>query len=191
MADPAAVLSKTCSKCGETKSLGDFRLRKGARDGHHGWCNPCYNGYYSQASREWRQKHRKRQRANDRRRYAANPELGRARSRRWREAHRKEVNERARTQQRLAYFGANRARILERNQRRRIATSGASEELSEFVAALYEMPCAYCGAIENIEIDHVLPLSRGGVHEAANLAPACRFCNRSKKDKLLSEWRAA
>ena len=37
-------------------------------------------------------------------------------------------------------------------------------------------------------MDHVLPLSRGGLHEVNNLVPACRKCNFNKHDKTLEEW---
>lgn len=49
--------------------------------------------------------------------------------------------------------------------------------------------CAYCGKIdENIEIDHIIPRSRGGGDNFDNLAPACRKCNRSKGSKFIAEW---
>jgi hypothetical protein len=49
--------------------------------------------------------------------------------------------------------------------------------------------CAYCdNTCETI--DHILPLNRGGDNERQNLTPACRSCNSSKGDRLLSEWKA-
>ena len=52
--------------------------------------------------------------------------------------------------------------------------------------------CAYCGARGvSLECDHVVPVARGGGHEDENLTTACRSCNRSKRDKLVSEWRSA
>lgn len=47
--------------------------------------------------------------------------------------------------------------------------------------------CAWCGESlvgQSFEIDHVLPLSQGGPHTAANLVAACADCNRRKGDKL-------
>ena len=49
--------------------------------------------------------------------------------------------------------------------------------------------CAYCGHKKRLEMDHVIPLSRGGRHAIANILPCCRQCNMKKKDKLLAEWR--
>ena len=52
--------------------------------------------------------------------------------------------------------------------------------------------CAYCGERgKKLECDHVIPVSRGGCHEDHNLVTACFKCNRSKRDKLVSEWRRA
>src|ERR1700761_4547370 len=46
--------------------------------------------------------------------------------------------------------------------------------------------CAYCtGRAETI--DHVLPKSRGGLHEWGNVVAACARCNHRKADRLLSE----
>ena len=48
--------------------------------------------------------------------------------------------------------------------------------------------CAYCGGPYE-HLDHVIPLSRGGMHVPSNLRPACAKCNLSKHAKKLSEWR--
>lgn len=49
--------------------------------------------------------------------------------------------------------------------------------------------CVYCASTDGpFEIDHVVPVSRGGSSDAGNLVLACRPCNRSKRDKLVEEW---
>jgi 5-methylcytosine-specific restriction endonuclease McrA len=50
-------------------------------------------------------------------------------------------------------------------------------------------PCVYCGTWEAGQIDHVIPKVRGGTDDPRNLVSACRPCNYSKGDKMLSEWR--
>jgi 5-methylcytosine-specific restriction endonuclease McrA len=43
-------------------------------------------------------------------------------------------------------------------------------------------PCAYCGTDRfPLEIDHRIPLSRGGTNELDNIQAACTFCNRAKR----------
>lgn len=50
--------------------------------------------------------------------------------------------------------------------------------------------CAYCDERGGrLECDHVVPVSRGGSNSDDNLVTACFYCNRSKRDKLLGEWR--
>lgn len=49
--------------------------------------------------------------------------------------------------------------------------------------------CVYCGSEnERLQLDHVVPRSRGGSDDRENLVAACRRCNMSKGTKLLSEW---
>jgi 5-methylcytosine-specific restriction endonuclease McrA len=53
----------------------------------------------------------------------------------------------------------------------------------------YGYRCAYCGGRpEKLEMDHVIPLTRGGRHAIANVLPACKGCNISKYNYLLVEW---
>ena len=50
--------------------------------------------------------------------------------------------------------------------------------------------CQYCGARNTrLECDHIIPVSRGGSSEESNLTTACFECNRSKRDKLIEEWK--
>lgn len=49
--------------------------------------------------------------------------------------------------------------------------------------------CAYCGAVPPkvvLEVDHIIPVSKGGKNEKTNLVTACFDCNRGKSNKDLS-----
>lgn len=50
--------------------------------------------------------------------------------------------------------------------------------------------CWWCGKPhgENYEVDHRIPLSRGGTNWPDNICIACFDCNRSKHNKLPHEW---
>lgn len=48
------------------------------------------------------------------------------------------------------------------------------------IKSRYGDRCAYCGRGGKLEMDHRIPLSRGGLHSPSNIAPACRSCNASK-----------
>jgi 5-methylcytosine-specific restriction endonuclease McrA len=50
--------------------------------------------------------------------------------------------------------------------------------------------CAYCGkhkGTDELDLDHVLPRSRGGPHVWTNVVTSCRPCNLKKADKLPEE----
>jgi 5-methylcytosine-specific restriction endonuclease McrA len=51
--------------------------------------------------------------------------------------------------------------------------------------------CYYCHrkvGKDNLTMDHVLPLSRGGRSKKGNIVPACKECNNKKKYLLPVEW---
>jgi len=45
--------------------------------------------------------------------------------------------------------------------------------------------CRKCRRAINLEMDHIVPLSKGGKTEEANLQTLCRRCNRAKSRKLV------
>jgi 5-methylcytosine-specific restriction endonuclease McrA len=121
--------------------------------------------------RAWRNKNPEKARAAARRQRAAKPEERRAWEKRWRKDNPHKV---------VAKFARRKGRLLE------AVGSHSSEQIAARVA-VYDSLCAYCGAPYE-SIDHVIPLARRGSNWPANLRPACRKCNSSKGDKLLSEW---
>lgn len=56
--------------------------------------------------------------------------------------------------------------------------------------AVYErdnFTCQYCGAHadeEELQIDHIVPVSRGGTNDFNNLITSCSTCNKKKGAKL-------
>jgi len=44
--------------------------------------------------------------------------------------------------------------------------------------------CVLCGSQENLEFDHIIPISKGGATTYRNLQLLCQNCNRSKSDKI-------
>jgi tetratricopeptide (TPR) repeat protein len=44
--------------------------------------------------------------------------------------------------------------------------------------------CVRCGSRENLEYDHIIPLSLGGSNTERNIELLCEKCNRSKGDKI-------
>ena len=51
--------------------------------------------------------------------------------------------------------------------------------------------CPYCGidlVRENTHLDHMKPVSKGGLHSKHNIIPCCSKCNIKKRDKPFYEW---
>ena len=51
--------------------------------------------------------------------------------------------------------------------------------------------CHYCGqsvAPDDLTMDHIVPVARGGRSTRGNVVPACRPCNTRKKQLLPMEW---
>ncbi len=63
----------------------------------------------------------------------------------------------------------------------------AGYEIREYLLEKWGRKCAYCGKTDiPLEIEHIVPKTRGGSNRVSNLTLSCRNCNQ-KKDKLTAE----
>ena len=56
---------------------------------------------------------------------------------------------------------------------------------------LAEGRCHYCRkkfSVQELTMDHIVPLVRGGKSTKGNMVPACKECNNRKKHMLPLEW---
>lgn len=44
--------------------------------------------------------------------------------------------------------------------------------------------CVNCGAKEDLQVDHIVPLSRGGEHSEFNFQILCKTCNLKKHNSI-------
>jgi len=54
----------------------------------------------------------------------------------------------------------------------------------EIIYDLLSKPCNLCGSTENITVDHIHPVSKGGKSVSDNLQPLCNLCNAFKNNHL-------
>jgi 5-methylcytosine-specific restriction endonuclease McrA len=65
----------------------------------------------------------------------------------------------------------------------------AGYELREYLLEKWRRTCAYCGATEvPLEVEHIIPKSRGGTDRVSNLTLACVPCNRRKGNQTAAEF---
>lgn len=160
----AHLTRKVCPNCGVDKLREEYYIRG---NGHiHNLCKPCHLEY-------------------NRKTYAKNRDVRKARSKNWR------ANNPERYKEQMREWRENnkqRKQELEHRRRARKQKNGVYLITDKDMRYL-SGPCAYCGSTENITMDHVIPISRGGTHGIGNLVPACLSCNNSKLDKTFAEWK--
>lgn len=87
------------------------------------------------------------------------------------------------------------ARVARYNEQKRAAGGTYSAADISILRRRQNDRCAYCGeSVQGFgEIDHMMPVSRGGTNSIENLILACRTCNRDKTNKTAAEfiaWRS-
>lgn len=76
---------------------------------------------------------------------------------------------------------------LATNRRRARKASAEGHYSKDDVSGLIERQCgrcAGCGSAKKLEVDHIVPLSKGGTNWPSNLQMLCRSCNAKKGSTL-------
>ena len=62
-------------------------------------------------------------------------------------------------------------------------------EIREYLLEKYQRKCAYCGKKDvPLEIEHIIPKSKGGSDRVSNLTISCHECNQKKGNKTAVEF---
>jgi len=190
--------SKTCKRCALEKPRDAFH-RRGSKGGLTSFCKECEKlrtyawrsknpGGHSAVQKAYRKRHPERVKASLRKWLGKHPtyEIFRSRRRYANPEARKKLREAV-----LRWGRRNPEKVLaygkEYSHRKR-ANGGRGMTANEILDVL-SRPCHYCGKMAT-ELDHVIPVSRGGRHEPENVVPACRSCNSSKGSKTVEEWKS-
>jgi len=166
----------------------------------HGLCKPCYTKEYQQKP-EVKKRHAER----ERRRRKTNPEAYKVyETRRNQSEKRKKYNR----LYNYTYYRNNCSRIKEyaisyrkadaqrqtiykqrhRSRRRSQLATLTPTEWSELLIQ-FDYCCAYCGKSDDaLQMEHIIPSSRGGPFTKENIVPACPLCNLRKKDLTAAEY---
>ncbi|MCI0710798.1 MAG: RNA-guided endonuclease IscB, partial [Chloroflexi bacterium] len=62
-------------------------------------------------------------------------------------------------------------------------------EVREYLLEKWGRHCVYCGVTDvPLEVEHIVPKTRGGSHRVSNLTIACEPCNREKGNRTAAEF---
>lgn len=159
---------KTCTGCGETKPLEDFKKHKAGRFGRESKCKDC---------------ERERQRAWHER----NPDYMREYMKGWRERNPDYRKEHAH----FSWKGSYKERTA------RLGLEPVIEDFTRAdVIEEYGDECWHCKEAPFEELDHFpVPVRKGGHHKLSNVRPSCARCNvrgrPSAAERELGQERAA
>lgn len=156
------LVEKRCSLCGETKPATEFYIDKLRVDGLSVRCKEC-------VKQETRKHPARAQREK-------NPERNREYRTRW--YHRN-----------LAH--ARMLSLRKEARRRGLLAKQLVEEVDRLVVYKRDKGiCGLCGLyvmFGDYHLDHVIPISKGGLHAYSNVQVAHKACNLKKSDRLLTE----
>lgn len=203
---------KTCKVCNVKKALDSYHKAAVNSDGHRNTCKTCTKNqdaarYASNPARQRERAlayyHAHKQDAAQRsaRRYA----LNRQKISEKRKQHRQENIWEYKKKERASYQRnkqqkrkaakdyekrfPEKSRLRNATRRAKLKQASIYQIAPSEIKRLYSQSCLFCGATEAIDLDHAIPLSRGGRHSIANLIPLCDNCNSTKYNKTIMEWR--
>jgi 5-methylcytosine-specific restriction endonuclease McrA len=153
--------------------------------------DPTERAKASERQRRWRENNPDKVRSQRRERYK-DPEVAqrsREATRRWRQANAETAREKDRQ-----YRAAHPEYVIEHAERRRARLLRAEGDFTgnDVIALIksYGRVCYYCSTkLKKFQVDHFIPLSRGGSNWPNNLVIACQPCNGSKAAKMPWEWK--
>jgi 5-methylcytosine-specific restriction endonuclease McrA len=185
-----------CSGCGQQKKTSDFHKNKAQKTGLSTQCKSCA----IERANKWQQDNRAKRKEYMRRYYEANKarweesyaqldsEANREKARRWAREHPERNRERVQQWARDNPEKRRAQRALRRYRENGSGTLSAAD-----IMQMYDDQdglCAYCEIplFGEYHLDHMIPVSRGGIHDWSNIAIACQPCNQRKHAKTAEEF---
>ena len=168
-------MMKICNVCKESKSLELFSPNKRTSTGRQGRCKVCI----AAIMRERRAQNPEAHRASIKRSTERHYEKKLARNQLYRLQNPDKVKQWKKKDRQI-----NKARILADNAKRRSVLAGDN---SPKIRQLYALRDFYRSMSlgENFHVDHIVPLSKGGLHSFKNLQVIPAICNLRKGATIL------
>lgn len=173
--------TKTCIHCGCQKPINEFPAKRNC-------CKQCNNKYH----RKWRIEHREQVNENRRRYLAEHPSKISDKRKEYLKSYRS--NHKSYYAQKVGeYEKTPKGRIAKANKdhNRRAQKKGGKITLTEWTTIKQQQGfrCYWCREKfpdNKLEMDHVISLRRGGLHDVSNIVASCKLCNCKKRAAVWS-----
>lgn len=196
------MVDKKCPSCGEIKDICTFYKNISRRDGFSVYCKDCiadsskeYHLKNKEKCRkrlqEWRGKNKDYIKLRDKKYIKENPDIEFNKQQRYRENHKEKLflkGKKYREEHKDYFYNKARERKLSQEK---VSDGSVTLEFENYIYELQERKCAYCKCElqdSGKHLDHIIPISRGGLHTTNNVQWTCPTCNLSKNDKLEEDW---
>lgn len=190
------MLVKTCTKCNIKKSIEDFHKAPKGKYGRRARCKFCLHKYYNTNKEKILVKAHNRyiEKKEDILKYHAeyrikNKEHLVEYKKKYHEENKDIINKRAtlwRVENRERYnLNMNAAA---HRRRAHIHKNGNNTLTAKEITQLFKeiISCVYCGIENNLTLDHIIPISKGGQNCLSNVTVACSSCNSKKSNRIIN-----
>lgn len=194
-----------CAKCQQEKPYSDFYKGKKYKDGYQSWCKQCKRDRKRElgTDKQYFEKNREYVRKVQREYYKKNKERIIKRVKEYQGQHVVAVkgykqkyadnNKDKKAAYRKLYRSTAKGKLrnTQYTLRRKREISRTPENIRltikqwEFILSLFDNKCACCFAETKLTIDHIMPISKGGLDIITNVQPLCPSCNSKKHAKYI------
>ena len=155
---------------------------------HKKWCEDNKEKV-KEHKKKWREENKEKLKEGKKKWYEENKEKIIEQSKRYREENKETIRE-----WKKKYFLTNPyAKKTQKHRRRARQKNASGYSTKEQIQARFDYhgnKCYYCGdSSSRLEIEHRIPLARGGSNWPANIVPACNHCNNKKHTKTEREFK--
>ncbi len=202
---------KLCTVCQTKKNLFDFHVSRRTKDGYNNLCKTCKSTSdkkYRDANKEslkvsslkYRTDNKEAISTKKRETYrSATPKEVEERKHKKRERaknYSEEIKQRKRDYDKQYFSSEAGKKVTALSAKKRRAQQLSSEDGTityqslDKLMLIQESKCKYCNTDLDLQpkgcvhLDHVIPLSKGGIHSINNVVWSCAMCNYKKNNKL-------